>query len=426
MKETRILLKNIDKPHCETLDFYLKNDGYKALGEALKELQPEEVVQIIKDSNLRGRGGAGFPAGMKWGFCAVDSQKPKYIICNADEGEPGTFKDRILLNHDPHAVLEGMALAGYAVGAEMGIIYLRRAYQDCYRSLQQAIEEARKKNFLGKRIQGSDFNFDVNIFFGAGAYICGEETALIESIEGKVGRSRIKPPFPVNQGLFGKPTIINNVETLAYVPKIVLKGADWFKNIGTPESPGTKIYGISGHVKNPGGYELPMGTTVRHAVFEVAGGIRDNNKFKAVLPGGASSPALTEEHLDVKLDFHHLPQAGSMMGSGAMIVMDHTCCMVGVAENLSRFYQHESCGRCTPCREGTEWTVRLTKRIKNFEADMAELDLLEDLTNNYRAATFCAFGIAAPSAIVSLIKYFRNDFEVHVKDKRCPTGMCQA
>ncbi len=426
MKEKRILLKYVNEPHSESLDFYVKHDGYRALIMAIKEEHPEEVVQTLKDANLRGRGGAGFPAGMKWGFCAADPQKPKYVICNADEGEPGTFKDRVLMNKDPHAVLEGMALAGYAIGAEYGIIYLRGEYRDCHISLEKAIEEARKKKYLGQRIQGTDFNFDIGIFIGAGAYICGEETALIESVEGKIGRSRIKPPFPVNQGLFGKPTSVNNVETLACVPKIILNGPDWFSQIGTPESPGTKIYSISGHVKNRGNYELPMGVTVREAIYDAAGGIRDDNEFKAVLPGGSSSPVLTEYHMDVSLDFHNLPQAGSMLGSGAMIVMDHTTCMVGVAENLSRFYRHESCGRCLPCREGNRWTAKITKRIKNFEADMSEFELLEDVTNKYRYATFCAFGIAAPSAIVSLIKYFREDFEAHARDKKCLTGMCQS
>ena len=425
MKENLILFKHIDEPNCNSLGFYQKHGGYQALTSALKGLLPEEVIQIIRDSNLRGRGGAGFPAGMKWGFCASDPKKPKYIICNADEGEPGTFKDRIVMNKTPHAVLEGMALAGFAIGAEFGVVYLRGMYQDCKVALLKAIEEANKANYLGKNIQGSKFNFDIKIFMGAGAYICGEEMALLESMEGKIGRSRIKPPFPVNEGLFGKPTIINNVETLANIHHIVLNGAEWFKAIGTTESPGTKIYSISGHVKNRGNYELPMGSTVYEAVYNAAGGIRGENKFKAVLPGGASSPALTESHMDVKLDFHSLPLAGSMLGSGAMIVMDNTTCMAGVADNLSRFYRHESCGRCTPCREGTGWTVRIAKRIKNFEANMSDLDLLEDLTSRFRNSTFCAFGIAAPSAIISLIKYFRADFEAHIRDKRCPTGMCK-
>lgn len=417
-------MEYVDEPNSESLDFYLKHDGYKALVDTVNDLVAEEVIQLIKDANLQGRGGAGFPAGMKWGFCASDHKKPKYIICNADEGEPGTFKDRVLMNKAPHAILEGMALAAYAVGAELGIIYLRGEYLDCYAVLQQAIHEARQKNFLGKRIQGLDFNFDISIFLGAGAYICGEETALIESVEGKIGRTRIKPPFPVSEGVFGQPTIVNNVETLSYVPKIALNGAAWFKKNGTSESPGTKIYSISGHVKKRGNYELPMGVTVRDAI-ETAGGILNDNRFKAVLPGGSSSSVLTKEHLDVNLDFHHLRAAGSMLGSGAMIVMDHTTCMAGVAENLSRFYRHESCGRCSPCREGNKWTARLTRRIKNFEADMSDLDLLQDLTSHFRELAFCALGTSSPSAIISFIKYFREDFETHIRDKRCPTGMCQ-
>ncbi len=420
MPQTKILLKNIGTPNSEHIKGYLKNGGYKALKHALGELLPEEIVELVKRAGLRGRGGAGFPTGMKWQFCASDPKKIKYIICNADEGEPGTFKDRILLEQDPHSLIEGMAIAGYAIGCTQGIIYIRGEYIYAARLLEQAIEQARAKGYLGDNILGADFCFDIKVFLGAGAYICGEETALLDSLEGRAGRSRVKPPFPVNEGLWRRPTTVNNVETLCSIRHILLNGDEWFRRLGTSECPGTKIFSISGHVNKPGNYELPMGTVLRDLIYEYAGGIRDGNKFKAVLPGGASSPCLTAEHMGVAFDFYNLARAGSMLGSGALIVMDETTCMVGAGLSVARFFEHESCGRCTPCREGAGWIVNILNRIYNGEAKLAEIDLIVELADNMRASSFCPLGMAAPNAVVSFIKNFRDDFEEHIKYKRCP------
>ncbi|MBI5789453.1 MAG: NADH-quinone oxidoreductase subunit NuoF [Candidatus Schekmanbacteria bacterium] len=424
LPQTRVLLKNIGTPDSETLDGYLKNGGYQALKKAVSDLTPEEIVDSVKRSGLRGRGGAGFPAGMKWQFCASDQACPKYVICNADEGEPGTFKDRILLEEDPHAVLEGMALAGYAIGANQGYVYIRGEYYKGALSLEKAVTEANQHHYLGQKIYGTDFDFNIQVFRGAGAYICGEETALLDSLEGKAGRSRIKPPYPVNQGLWGKPTCVNNVETLTNIPWVVNKGVDWYRKFGTEESPGTKIYSLSGHVNHPGNYELPMGATLRELIYEYGGGIRQGRRLKAVMPGGASSACLTEKSLDVKMDFHSLAAAGSMLGSGAVIVMDENTCMVGAAHNVAAFFEHESCGRCTPCREGTHWIKRILERVKNFEAkSVAEIDLIADLGQNMRLGAFCPLGMGAPSAALSIIQHFRDEFETHVKEKRCPVNI---
>jgi len=423
LPETRVLFKNLGTPDSETLDGYLRNGGYQALKKALHEMVPEEVVDVVKRSGLRGRGGAGFPAGMKWQFCAADKGYPKYVICNADEGEPGTFKDRILLEEDPHAVLEGMALTGYAIGANQGYVYIRGEYHKGIRMLEQAVAEAEARNHLGEKIFGSDFDFKIQIFRGAGAYICGEETALLDSMEGKAGRSRIKPPYPVNQGLWAKPTCVNNVETLTNIRWIVNKGDEWYRQYGTDECPGTKIYSLSGHVNKPGNYELPMGTTLRELIYEYGGGIRNGRRFKAVLPGGASSACLLENSLDVKMDFHNLAVAGSMLGSGAVIVMDEDTCMVGAAHNIAAFFEHESCGRCTPCREGSRWIKEILGRIKNFQAaSLEEIDLVVDLGHNLRAGCFCPLGLGASSAALSFINHFRDEFEGHIKEKRCPIG----
>ncbi len=420
MPEPNILLKNIGTPNSDQLDVYVENGGYRALKRILAELMPEEVVELVKKSGLRGRGGAGFPTGMKWQFCASDVKTPKYIICNADEGEPGTFKDRVLIEEDPHAILEGMAIAGYAIGSDQGIIYIRREYIYGAGKLQEAIEQARKQGCVGKNIFGSNFSFDIKVFLGAGAYICGEETALLDSIEGKAGRSRIKPPFPVNEGLWHRPTSVNNVETLCNIPHIILHGDKWYKSFGTSESPGTKIFSVSGHVNKPGNYELPMGVALEELIYEHAGGIRNENRFKAVLPGGASSPCLTSKYLSVPLDFDGLAAVGSMLGSGAVIVMDHTTCMVGAGLSIARFFEHESCGRCTPCREGTYWIVRLLERIMVGESQSGEIDLIVNLGLNMRATCFCPLGLAAQGAVLSFIGNFRDEFEGHIKEKCCP------
>ncbi|MFQ5647189.1 MAG: NADH-quinone oxidoreductase subunit NuoF [bacterium] len=424
-EETRVLLNNISEKYSGSFAEYKKGSGYKGLKKALTAMTPEQVRTAVKDSNLRGRGGAGFPAGMKWNFCAADKTDPKYLICNADEGEPGTFKDRVILEQDPHKLLEGMAIAGYSFGARYGYIYLRAEYPYAKRVLEEAIEQAYRENVLGENILNSGFSFDLKVFRGAGAYICGEETALLDSMEGKIGRSRIKPPFPVNKGLFQKPTVINNVETLAYVPQIVVNGADWFKGYGPAESPGTKLFGVSGHVSKPGIYELPMGISVRELIYDYAGGIRNGNQLKALLPGGASCAALTTSHIGTQMDFHNLPKVGSMLGSGACIVIDHTTCMVGVAHNLLKFYVHESCGRCTPCRDGNGWITRMLMRIKNCEAEPVELEIIEDMAGNMGLSGYCPLGMAASGALLSFLKFFRSEFEAHINDRKCPFGQCK-
>ncbi|UCF31063.1 MAG: NADH-quinone oxidoreductase subunit NuoF [bacterium] len=411
----KILTRNIDRPNPAHIDSYLVNEGYVALPRALNEMKPEEVIDEVKFSRLRGRGGAGFPAGMKWDFASRDRRKPKYIICNADEGEPGTFKDRVLIEKDPHAILEGMAIAGYAVGAEYGFIYIRGEYPVGARILERAIAEAEKRSFLGRNILNSGFNFHIVVHRGAGAYICGEETALIESLEGKRGQSRIRPPFPVNVGYSNLPTVVNNVETLASVAPIILRGGNWYANIGTHECPGTKLYSVSGHVRNPGVYELPMGVTLRELVFEHAGGMRENRTFKAAFPGGASSACLDESELDVRLDFNSLAAVGSMLGSGAVMVLDDTADMVKVAHVLIKFFEHESCGKCTPCREGLFWVRRVLDAILEGRGTEADLDLLLDVCEGIRSTSFCGLGEASINPVVSTIKKFRHEYMAYIR-----------
>ncbi len=410
MSEFKVLTRNVSRPNPAHIDSYLVNEGYVALPRALNEMTPEEVIDEVKLSRLRGRGGAGFPAGMKWDFASRDRRKPKYIICNADEGEPGTFKDRVLIENDPHAILEGMALAAYATGAEKGFIYIRGEYPDGAKILERAIAEAESRSFLGNNILNSDFDFSVTVHRGAGAYICGEETALIESLEGKRGQSRIRPPFPVNVGYSSLPTIDNNVETLASVPPIILRGAAWYASIGTPECPGTKMFSISGQVARPGVYELPMGVTLRELIFEHAGGMRENRSFKAAFPGGASSACLDESQLDVRLDFNSLAAAGSMLGSGAVMVLDDTADMVKATHVLIKFFEHESCGKCTPCREGLYWVRRIFDRILDGQGAESDLDLLLDICEGIQSTSFCGLGEASVSCVVSTIEKFRDEY----------------
>ncbi|GBE16081.1 NADP-reducing hydrogenase subunit HndC [bacterium BMS3Abin14] len=417
----KILTRNIDRPNPAHIDSYLVNEGYVALPRALNEMGPEDVLEEVKLSRLRGRGGAGFPAGMKWDFASRDRRSPKFIICNADEGEPGTFKDRVLIENDPHAILEGMALAAYAVGAEYGFIYIRGEYPFGARVLERAIKEAEERSFLGENILNSGFNFTITVHRGAGAYVCGEETALIESLEGKRGQSRIRPPFPVNVGYSDLPTVVNNVETLASIPQILLRGGDWYAGIGTPECPGTKLFSVSGHVVNPGVYELPMGVTLRELVFEHAGGMRDNRSFKAAFPGGASSACLDESQLDVKLDFNALAAAGSMLGSGAVMVLDDTADMVKVTHVLIKFFEHESCGKCTPCREGLFWVRRIFDRILEGRGAMADLDLLSDICESIRTTSFCGLGEASVSCVTSTMEKFRDEYLGYLKGEE-PDG----
>ena len=416
MSDLKILTRNIDRPNPAHIDSYLVNEGYVALPRALNDMTPEEVIDEIKFSRLRGRGGAGFPAGMKWDFASRDRREQKYIICNADEGEPGTFKDRVLIEKDPHAILEGMAIAGYAVGATRGFIYIRGEYPGGARILERAIAEAERRSFLGRNILNSGFDFTITVHRGAGAYVCGEETALIESLEGKRGQSRIRPPFPVNAGYANLPTVVNNVETLASVAPIILRGGAWYASIGTAECPGTKLYSVSGHVARPGVYELPMGTTLRELIFEHAGGMRDNRAFKAAFPGGASSACLDASELDVRLDFNALAAVGSMLGSGAVMVLDDTADMVKATLVLVKFFEHESCGKCTPCREGLFWVRKIMDDIVDGKGSESDLDLLLEICEEIRSTSFCGLGEASINPVVSTIEKFRDEYMAYMKD----------
>jgi NADH-quinone oxidoreductase subunit F len=415
----RILFQHIDVPDQHRIDTYIKNGGYRALPKALKELSPGDLIEMVKKSGLRGRGGAGFPAGMKWGFVPKDSPKPKFLLCNADEGEPGTFKDRWLIEHDPHQLIEGIIIASYAIGAHRAFIYIRGEFHFGANRLKQAIGECYDKGYLGKNILGSGFDLDLDIYRGGGAYVCGEETSLMESIEGKRANPRLKPPFPASVGLYKDPTVINNVETLSNVPHIVLNGAEWYAGIGTPKSTGTKIFSLSGHVNKPGNYELPMGVTVRELVYEHGGGIRDNRKLKAVIPGGISTPVLTADMMDVRMDFDSLYEAGSLLGSGATIVMDETTCIVKVAYRISRFFEHESCGKCVPCREGTRWIRQIMQRIEAGKGREEDIELLRDICANIGGRTVCPLGDAAVVPITSSIEKFRDEYEYHIRHGKC-------
>jgi NADH-quinone oxidoreductase subunit F len=415
----KILFKHIEVPDQYRIDTYLKNGGYRALPKALKEYSPDELIEMVKKSGLRGRGGAGFPAGLKWSFVPKDSPKPKFLLCNADEGEPGTFKDRWLIERDPHQLIEGIIISSYAIGAHRAFIYIRGEFAFGAERLQSAIDEARQKGYLGKDILGSGFDLDLDVYRGGGAYICGEETSLMESVEGNRGNPRLKPPFPASVGVYKNPTVINNVETLSNIPHIVLNGANWYAKIGMPKSTGTKIFSLSGHVNKPGNYELPMGTPLRELIYDHGGGMRDDRNLKAVIPGGVSTPVLTSQSLDVKMDFESLFEAGSLLGSGAVIVMDETACMVRVAYRLSKFYEHESCGKCVPCREGTRWIRMILERIENGRGRQEDIDLLLDICSNIAGKTVCPMGDAAVVPIMSTIEKFREEYEYHIENKKC-------
>lgn len=413
------MFKHIDVPDQYRIDTYIKNGGYRALAQALKEHTPDELIEIVKKSGLRGRGGAGFPAGMKWGFVPKDSPKPRFLLCNADEGEPGTFKDRTLIENDPHQLIEGIIIASYAIGAHRAFIYIRGEFYFGAKRLEEAIEGCHQKGYLGKNILGSGFDLDLSIYRGAGAYVCGEETSLMESIEGNRANPRLKPPFPAAVGLYQNPTVINNVETLSNLPHIVLNGGEWYANIGMPKSTGTKIFSLSGHVNKPGNYELPMGVTLRELIYEHGGGIKNNRRLKAVIPGGVSTPILTADLLDVKMDFDSLYEAGSLLGSGATMVMDETTCMVKVAYRISRFFEHESCGKCVPCREGTRWIRQIMGRIENGKGREEDIELLRDICANVAGKTVCPLADGAVVPITSTIEKFRDEYEYHIKHKKC-------
>ncbi len=409
-KQVRVVLKNAGRIDPESIEEYIAEDGYEALGKALTQMTPEQVIAEMKKSGLQGRGGAFFPTGLKWSFAAAETAQPKYIVCNADEGEPGTFKDRLILEGDPHAVIEGMALAGYAVGASQGFVYIRGEYKMSINRIRRAIEAARAHGLLGKNIFGSGFSFDIEVREGAGAYICGEETALIESIEGKRGEPRDKPPFPPSVGLWGKPTIVNNVETLANVPQIILKGAEWFRSMGTEKSPGTKVFTMVGNINNPGLIEVPMGITLREIIYDIGHGIPGGKGFKLAQMGGTTGGILTEEHLDLPMTVETLREIGAGLGSGALLVVDDSQDIIELVKNFVEFFNHESCGKCTLCREGNGRLLQLLERISEGKGCEADIDLMESLAVTMMKGAFCGLGQAAPIPILGCLKYFRREF----------------
>jgi NADH:ubiquinone oxidoreductase subunit F (NADH-binding)/(2Fe-2S) ferredoxin/NAD-dependent dihydropyrimidine dehydrogenase PreA subunit len=425
-KQRRLALRNCGVIDPEKIEEYIAFDGYKALGKVLLENTPEETINIIKASGLRGRGGAGFPTGLKWDFTAKAEGDKKYVLCNADEGDPGAFMDRSVLEGDPHSVLEAMTIAGYAVGADQGYIYVRAEYPIAVKRLNIAINQAREAGLLGKNIFGTDFNFDIEIRLGAGAFVCGEETALIASIEGKRGEPRPRPPFPASKGVFGQPTLLNNVETYANIPQIILNGPEWFQNIGTEKSKGTKVFALGGKVMNTGLVEVPMGTTLREIIFEIGGGIPDDKEFKAAQTGGPSGGCIPAEHLDTPIDYDSLASIGSMMGSGGLIVMDEDNCMVDIARFFLDFTVDESCGKCPPCRIGTKRMYEILDRITKGQGEEGDIEKLEELGKSIKISALCGLGQTAPNPILSTIRYFRDEYEAHIRDKKCPAGVCQA
>ena len=418
-----VLFRNLHLERPWTLATYQSTGGYEAWKKILREkTPPETIIAEVKKSVLRGRGGAGFPTGLKWSFMPRSAPGQKYIVCNSDEGEPGTFKDRDILRFNPHALIEGMAIAGYTIGATVGYNYMRGEFWEPYERFEAALAEARAAGLIGKNILGSGVDFQLHSHLGAGAYICGEETALLESLEGKKGQPRFKPPFPASYGLYGRPTTINNTETLASIPSIMLNGGEWFLNIGKPNNGGAKIFSVSGHVNKPGNYEVPLGTPFAK-LLEMAGGVRGGRKLKAVIPGGSSVPVLRGEvMMDVNMDYDSLSKAGSMLGAGSVIVMDDTTCMVKALARISHFYYEESCGQCTPCREGTGWLARVLHRLEHGHGSMRDIDLLADMSTKIEGRTICALGDAAAMPVISFIKNFRAEFEYHVQHKRCMVG----
>ena len=423
----RVALRNCGVINPECIDEYIGRDGYQALGKVLTEMTPEEVIQCILDSGLRGRGGGGFPTGRKWQLARniVPNADQKYVCCNADEGDPGAFMDRSVLEGDPHVVLEAMAIAGYAIGATQGYIYVRAEYPIAVQRLEIAIKQAREYGLLGKNIFGTDFSFDIGLRLGAGAFVCGEETALMTSIEGNRGEPHPRPPFPAEKGLFQKPTILNNVETYANIPQIILKGADWFASMGTEKSKGTKVFALGGKIHNTGLVEVPMGTTLRTVIEEIGGGIPNGKKFKAAQTGGPSGGCIPAEHMDIAIDYDNLIAIGSMMGSGGLIVMDEDNCMVDIAKFFLEFTVDESCGKCTPCRIGTKRMYEILDKITKGKATLEDLDKLEALCYHVKANSLCGLGQTAPNPVLSTLRYFRDEYIAHIVEKRCPAGVCK-
>ena len=424
-KQHRQVLKNCGRINPDSLEEYIGADGYEGLAKVLLTMTPQQVVEEMKKTGLRGRGGGGFPTGMKWGFCQKSPGPKKYIICNADEGDPGAFMDRSLLEGDPHAILEGMCIGAYAIGADEGYIYCRAEYPLAIKRLRQAISQAEEAGLLGEHILGTDFNFRIHIKEGAGAFVCGEETALMQSIEGNRGMPRPRPPFPAVKGLWGKPSNINNVETFANIPYIFRVGAEEFAKLGTEKSKGTKVFALTGKINNTGLAEVPMGITMREIIFDIGGGIIGGKKFKAVQIGGPSGGCMPEELLDTPIDYDSLIAAGAMMGSGGLVVMDEDTCMVDVAKFFLNFTQSESCGKCTPCREGTKRMLELLEKITDGKGEDGDIDKLEKLAYSIKAGALCALGQTAPNPILSTLRYFRDEYEAHIKEKRCPAGVCK-
>ncbi len=424
-KQKRVALRNCGVINPENIDEYIAYDGYEALAKCLMEYKPEEVIQIVKDSGLRGRGGAGFLTGLKWQFAAANHADQKYVCCNADEGDPGAFMDRSVLEGDPHSVIEAMAIAGYAIGASQGYIYIRAEYPIAVKRLEIAINQAREYGLLGKNIFSTGFDFDIEIRLGAGAFVCGEETALMTSIEGKRGEPRPRPPFPAVKGLFGKPTILNNVETYANIAQIILKGPEWFSSMGTEKSKGTKVFALGGKIHNTGLVEVPMGTTLREVIEEIGGGIPNGKKFKAAQTGGPSGGCIPAEHFDIPIDYDNLISIGSMMGSGGLIVMDEDNCMVDIAKFFLEFTVDESCGKCTPCRIGTKRLYEMLDKITKGQGTLEDLDKMEKLCYYIKNNSLCGLGQTAPNPVLSTLRYFRDEYIAHVSEKRCPAGVCK-
>jgi len=425
-KQTRTALANCGHINAESLDEAISARGYEALAKVLEAGNPDAVIQEVLDSGLRGRGGAGFSTGLKWKFTAANRGGKSYVVCNGDEGDPGAFMDRSVMEGDPHKLIEGMAIAAFAIGADEGYIYVRAEYPLAIKRLRKAIADATERNYLGKNIMGTEFSFDLHIKEGAGAFVCGEESALIASIEGERGMPRPKPPFPANKGLFGRPTLINNVETLANIPVIILNGAEWFSSLGTETAKGTKTFALTGEVNNTGLIEVPMNTTLRQIIYDIGGGIRNGKKFKAAQIGGPSGGCLTEEHLDLTLDYDSLAKAGAMVGSGGLVIMNEDTCIVEVARFFMNFTQYESCGKCAPCREGTKNMLRILEKIVKGKGEMEDLDRLEELAHTVRNSALCGLGKTAPNPVLSTLKYFRDEYIAHIKDKKCPAGVCTA
>lgn len=424
-KQYKIVLSDCGSIDPEDIQAYMDVNGYVAARKVITTLKPEEAIGIIKASGLRGRGGAGFSTGLKWEIAARQSADRKYIICNADEGDPGAFMDRSVIEGNPHAVVEGMVIGAYAIGADNGYVYIRAEYPLAVERLKKALSDAREKGFLGNNIFGTKFNFDIKIKLGAGAFVCGEETALIASIEGQRGMPRAKPPFPVYQGLWGKPTVINNVETLANIPYIVRNGAEWFSSMGTEKSKGTKVFALTGKIKNSGLIEVPMGITLREIIYDIGGGIEGGKALKAVQTGGPSGGCIPAEMLDINLDYESLAKVGSIVGSGGMVVLDEDDCMVNLAKYFLQFTQVESCGKCVPCRIGTKRLLEILERITKGEGKESDLELLESLGNDVKATSLCGLGQTAPNPVLSTIKYFKHEYEAHIRDKKCPARVCR-